>query len=255
MKISVITVAFNSAATIGATLASIAAQTHSDLEHIVIDGGSTDGTQDLVRRLGRAGCVLVSEHDGGIYDAMNKGLRLATGDWVGFLNADDELAHADVLHDIAAVAGATPADSHAPSGEVDAIYGDLVYVANSEAPRVVRHWVAGEFAPSRLAWGWMPPHPTLYFRRGVLDRIGLFDVSFRIAADYDFVLRLLQLPAVRVRYLPQVLVRMRLGGASNRSLGAMLQKSREDWRALRKNGAGGLATLVCKNLRKLPQFF
>ena len=245
MKVSIITVAFNSAATISDTLASIKAQTHADIQHIVVDGGSTDGTVELVRQFGRSDAVLVSEPDRGIYDAMNKGLRLARGELIGCLNADDVFADARVVADVAALAEA---------GGAQAVYGDLDYVSQTDLGQVVRRWRSGAFTPSRLAFGWMPPHPTLYFRRSLLPAVGEFDTSFRIAADYDYVLRLLRQPGLKVSYLQRVLVKMRLGGASNRSLRAILLKSREDLRALRQNQAGGLLTLLCKNLRKLPQF-
>ncbi len=245
MKVSIITVAYNSAATIADTLASVQAQTHLDIEHIVIDGGSTDGTVDVVRACMRPGTVLVSEPDDGIYDAMNKGLRLATGELIGCLNADDVLADERVVADVAALAQCDGAQ---------AVYGDLVYVRQDHPGQVVRHWRSGAFRPSRLHFGWMPPHPTLYFRRALLPVVGEYDTSFRIAADYDYMLRLLRRPGLRVAYLPRVLVKMRLGGVSNRSLRSMARKSAEDLRALRQNRAGGLLTLACKNLRKIPQF-
>jgi glycosyltransferase len=245
MKISIITVAYNSAATILDTLQSVAAQTHPDIEHIVIDGGSRDNTVALVRSQGAQVSRLVSERDEGIYDAMNKGLRLATGEFVGFLNADDMLAAPDV---VAAIA-------HAAAAEVDAVCGDLVYVNKDRPAEVVRYWRCGEFTPSSLRYGWMPPHPTLYVRRSRLAEQGLFDVRLRIAADYDFILRYLGRPGIRLAYVPKLLVKMRTGGVSNRSLVALIKKSREDLFALHKNGVGGVLTLLCKNARKLPQFF
>ena len=245
MKISVITVSYNSAATIADTMQSVARQTHADIEHIVVDGGSMDRTLAIVRAEGSRVAHVVSEPDKGIYDAMNKGLRLATGDFVGFLNADDMLASPDTVAKIAAAA---------LSG-ADVIYGDLVYVNKDSPTEVVRYWSSGAFSADRLRYGWMPPHPTLYLRRSEQVGLGLFDLRLRIAADYDFMLRCLNKPGVRVAYLPEVLVRMRTGGASNRSLAALRNKSREDLFALRKNGVGGWFTLLCKNARKLPQFF
>jgi glycosyltransferase len=245
MKISLITVSYNSAATIADTLRSVAAQSHPDVEHIVVDGGSRDDTLAIVRACGAHVARVVSEPDKGIYDAMNKGLRLATGDLVGQLNADDMLAAPDTLARIAAAA--TPG--------VSAVYGDLVYVDKDRPEQVVRYWRSGAFSAGRLRYGWMPPHPTLYLRRSVLASLGEFDLRLRIAADYDFMLRCLCQPDFNVAYLPQVLVRMRTGGASNRSLQALVNKSREDLFALRKNGVGGVFSLLCKNARKVPQFF
>jgi glycosyltransferase len=246
MKLSIITVSFNSASSIAATLDSIAAQTHPEIEHIVIDGGSTDSTVAIVRERGKHVAHLVSEPDQGIYDAMNKGLRLATGDYVGFLNADDMLAAPDTLAQIAATATASGADI---------VYGDLLYVDKDCPSQLVRYWRSGEFSAGRLRFGWMPPHPTLYVRKPVQAAIGEFDLRLRIAADYDFMLRCLTRADAQVAYLPQVLVHMRTGGASNRSLAALRAKSREDLFVLRKNRVGGWFTLLCKNFRKLPQFF
>jgi glycosyltransferase len=189
---------------------------------------------------------VVSEPDSGIYHALNKGLALATGEVVGFLHADDVYADGEVLARVAA-AFADPA--------VDAVYGDLVYVRKADTARVVRHWRAGAYDPARLRRGWMPPHPTLYLRRALYERHGVFDRRYRIAGDYDLMLRMLSRLTGRVVYLPQVLVRMRVGGESNRSLSRILRKSREDYRALRENGIGGAGALVWKNLSKIPQFF
>lgn len=246
MKVSIITVSFNSAATIGDTLRSVNAQSHADIEHIIVDGGSTDGTVEVVRRIGTRVARLVSEPDRGIYDAMNKGLRLATGDLVGFLNADDMLADDSTIADIARAAAEHPT--------ADAIYGDLVYVPKERPGSVLRYWRSGDFSRSRLRYGWMPPHPTFYVRTARLAELGGFSETLRIAADYDFMLRCLSRPGASAAYLPEVLVRMRAGGASNRSLPALLRKSREDLTALRRNGVGGWFSLACKNLRKLPQF-
>ncbi len=245
MKITVITVALNSARTIADTLKSVASQSYPDVEHVIIDGGSTDATLALARQWGRTGMRVLSEPDTGIYDAMNKGLRLAEGDLVGFLNADDVFNDAEVLAVVAAAAN---------DRRVDAVYGDLVYVANADPERVVRHWRSGKWAPRRLRFGWMPPHPTLYVRRALIEQLGGFDRMLRIAADYDFMLRVLRRPGINVAYVNKVLVRMRMGGISNRSLRLLLRKSREDLISLRRNEIGGWLALICKNVRKLPQF-
>lgn len=249
MKISLITISFNSEATIGDTLRSVAEQSHPDIEHIVIDGASRDGTLQVLREQGAHVARMVSEPDKGLYDAMNKGLALASGEVVGLLNADD------VLADRHAVAHVAAAFAPAPQAAPDCVYGDLVYVAADDLERVVRYWRSGAFTPSRLRFGWMPPHPAFYMRRSRLDDVGLFDTTLRIAADYDFMLRCLTMPGVRVAYVPKVLVRMRLGGISNRSIASLLNKSREDLTVMRRHGVGSWLTLVSKNLRKLPQFF
>lgn len=243
MKISIVTVCRDSVATIGDTLRSVAEQSHADIEHLVIDGASTDGTLELVGRLASPRTVLLSEPDRGIYDAMNKGLRLATGDLVGFLNADDAFSAADVMARVAQAAGTG----------ADIVYGDLEYVSRIGG-RIVRHWRSGSYHPDRLRHGWMPPHPSFYVRRELPSVAQGFDTDLRIAADYDFMMRCLLGPGIKVSYLPDVLVSMRLGGASNASLRNMLRKSREDLLVMRRHDIGGWLTLASKNLRKLPQF-
>lgn len=212
----------------------------------IIDGASTDGTQELLAHHRDQLATLVSEPDHGIYDALNKGVSLASGEIVGFLHADDVYAGPHVLERVAA-AFSDPA--------VSAVYGDLEYVAQDDPSRVIRHWRAGGFSPAKLRRGWMPPHPTLFLRRSLYERFGVFDLRYRIAADYDFMLRVLGGMDGEVVYLPDVLVRMRVGGASNRSLKQILRKSREDYLALRRNRMGGLPALAWKNLSKVPQFF
>lgn len=245
MKISIVTVTFNSATTIADTLHSVDEQTHGDIEHIIVDGASTDETLHKVRSAVHRVSRVVSEPDAGIYDAMNKGARLASGEMIGFLNADDLLAFPGAIAAIAAAA-------QEPS--VDAVFGDLLYVDKLNTDRVVRRWRGGEYALPRLRWGWMPPHPTFYVRRTQLLNLGGFDAGLKIAADYEFMLRYLARPGIRAHYVAEVLVRMRSGGASNRSIKALMAKSREDLLALRRNCVGGVATLLCKNLRKIPQF-
>lgn len=246
MKISIITAVFNSRDTIADALDSALGQTHGDVELIVIDGASTDGTLQVLRGYADTLAALVSEPDRGIYDALNKGLRVATGEVVGFLHSDDLFADKHVL---ARIAGAFSDPG------VDAVYGDLVYVRKDASDQVVRYWKSGMFAPEKLRRGWMPPHPTLYVRRSIYEQLGMFDTDFRIAADYDFMLRFLGRNGVQVEYIPDVLVKMRLGGTSNRSFGNLLRKSMEDYRALKSNKIGGLRALAWKNLSKLPQFF
>lgn len=248
IRISVITAVYNARDTIAQAIESVAAQRahHPQLEHIVIDGGSTDGTLEVLQRLREHFDVLVSEPDRGIYDALNKGIARASGDAIGFLHADDFYAQDAVLAKIAAAL---------EQPGTDAVYGDLIYVSKQAPDRVVRHWRSGHYAPRRLKRGWMPPHPTLYMRREVYQRLGGFDLRYRIAADYEHILRSFLQGRLQVRYLPEVLVAMRVGGASNRSLANLWRKTREDHHAIRRHGAGGLTSLLIKNLSKLPQFF
>lgn len=244
LKISVVTAVHNRAGTIGDALRSVSSQNYPSVEHIIQDGGSDDGTVQIIRS---ADCAagLVSERDTGIYDAINRGIRRSTGDVVGLLHSDDLFADNHVL---AAIAKAFS------DPQVDGVYGDLHYVTRDNVDVVVRRWRAGHYLEGKLKWGWMPPHPTVYLRRHIYDRFGLYDGSFSIAADYDAMLRYLLVGKIRLAYLPQVLVKMRVGGASNSSLVHIVKKSAEDLRALRTYGVGGLATLAAKNLRKMPQF-
>jgi glycosyltransferase involved in cell wall biosynthesis len=242
--VSIVTAVLNRRDTVLDALASVRAQTYPAIEHILIDGASTDGTTELLRARLDSRTHLVSEPDTGIYDALNKGLGLATGEILGLMHSDDTFASPRAVARIA--------QAFADPG-IDAVYADLDYVSNADPSRIVRHWVSGPYDPNRLARGWMPPHPTLYLRRAVIDRLGRYDTSYRIAADYDAILRWFS-AGIRCAYVPEVLVRMRTGGESNRSLGRILLKSREDYRALRRNGVGGLPALVLKNTSKLGQF-
>lgn len=245
-RISVITAVYNRCDTVAQALDSVLAQSHPAVESVVIDGASTDGTLGVLERYRHRLGVLVSEPDQGLYDALNKGIRHASGDVVGFLHADDLYADDQVLARIAAAFD---------DPQVEAVYGDLVYVRHDDVSQVVRYWQAGPFDPAALRQGWMPPHPTFYVRRSVYERLGLFDTRFRIAADYDTVLRFLAGGGIRTAYIPQVLIRMRTGGVSNRSLGNLLRKSREDLEVTRRNHVGGLGTVLHKNLSKVSQFW
>ena len=246
MLISVVTACYNSATTLSGALDSVLNQKYDEIEHIVIDGASTDNTRDILEARLPGQLRWSSEPDQGIYDALNKGITLATGDIVGFLHADDVYASTDVLAHVVR-AFEDPA--------VHAVYGDLQYVSKDNLNNVIRHWRAGEFKPALLKRGWMPPHPSLYVRRECYARIGGFDIKYAIAADYYSILQLFSQPEFNAVYIPEVFVKMRVGGASNRSLKNIIQKSREDYDVLRRTGVGGLSTLMFKNARKLGQFF
>lgn len=245
LQISVITAVFNSVGTIADALQSVRNQTWLNVEHIVVDGGSTDGSLDVIEahrpRLG----MIITEPDDGIYDALNKGISRAHGDVVGFMHADDEFASPEALSRVSAA-------FEDPS--VGAVYGDLVYVRKEDQSKVVRYWRAGPYSKERLARGWMPPHPTFYVRRELYAQLGLFNTRYRIAGDYESMLRILSHGAFKVGYVPEILVRMRMGGASNRSIRNMLIKSTEDYAAMREHGIGGIGALLRKNITKLPQF-
>ncbi|MDR7127125.1 glycosyltransferase family 2 protein [Pseudotabrizicola sp. 4114] len=245
MKITVIMAAYNSQVTIGPAISSFLNQSYSDKELLVIDGASRDATCEIVKGFASPEISVLSEPDTGIYDALNKGIAKARGDVIGILHTDDLFAHSAVLDRVAEA-------FH--RGDIDGVYGDLEYVAKDDPARVIRYWQSEPYHPALLKRGWMPPHPTLFLRREVFERHGAYDTSFRIAADYDAMLRWLTKGQLRLAHIPEVLVKMRVGGESNRSLSRILTKSAEDYRALRRNGVGGIGTLVAKNLSKLPQF-
>lgn len=244
LQISIITAVFNRVDTIGQAVGSVSNQLYSDVEHVIIDGGSTDGTLDEVERCRAPHMRVISERDSGIYNAINKGIMAAKGDVLGLVHSDDFFADALVLERVAAAF---------QDSAIDAVYGDLDYVSPRDPARVVRRWRSGKYTNGKLRRGWMPPHPTLFLRRNVFAQYGLYNEDYRISADYEAVLRYFS-RGVRPAYIPEVLVKMRVGGESNRSLERILHKSREDYRALRENNVGGIGVLACKNLRKLPQF-
>jgi len=248
VKISVITAVYNRSETIAEAVKSVHRQTYSNVEHVVIDGASSDGTLAILENLAHElnDFILVSEPDKGIYDALNKGLKYATGDIIGIMHSDDIFADERVLESVA---------KEFADDTVDAVYGDLVYVSKDDPSRVIRHWRAGEFQRTKLNRGWMPPHPTLFLRRRVIERWGGYDTRYRIAADYDCILRYFGQGKINATYIPCVFVKMRLGGESNRSLAKIFRKSKEDYLALRRNHIGGLWALILKNASKVKQFF
>jgi len=242
LKISVIVAVHNAVHTITDALESLRDQQYKDIECIVVDGASTDGTLQKIQRFGGVVHCLLSEPDQGMYHALNKGIRLATGDVIGFLHADDYFADSLALNRVA--------DALAAPG-TDACYGDLCYVGKGDSR--FRYWHAGQYRRERLAWGWMPPHPTFYARLSVYRQYGEFDTRYRIAADYDYILRIMLGGRITCAYIPHVLVHMRSGGISNRSLGNILRKSYEDYCILREHRLGGLLVLFNKNISKIRQ--
>lgn len=241
MKVTIVTVAYNSAATIAATLQSVAAQTLAQVEHIVIEGGSQDGTVGVVQKHSARVARLLSEPDEGIYDAMNKGLRLASGDIIGFLNADDHYAHAGVLQQVV----------HCMQQEsLDAVLGDVAFFRAGAPEHLVRRYDSSRFHPGKLAWGWMPAHPASFFRRSVFARTGEFKTDYRIAGDYEWIARAFQSGPLRYRHLPEVLVHMQTGGISTRGWRSTLLLNQEVMRACRENG---IPTNWAKILSKYPR--
>jgi glycosyltransferase involved in cell wall biosynthesis len=226
VKISVITVSYNSADTIADTVRSVASQSHTDIEHLVIDGLSIDDTVKVVEVNRHPNLVLSSEPDMGIYDAMNKGLTRATGEVIGFLNADDFFADTDVLMRVAQAFESDP--------NIEACFGDLVYVSEDNR-KVVRHWKSRPFKKGSFARGWCPAHPTFYIRRTALKRLGQFDLSYRLAADAEFMMRYLERGGIQSKHIPHIQVRMRLGGATNQNWRNVVRQNREILQAFKKN--------------------
>ncbi len=247
LRVSIVTVCFNSAATLPATLASVASQTGADIEHIVIDGGSTDGTAAILESHRPQLAYVISEPDHGIYDAMNKGVRQAKGQIIAFLNADDVYAHEQV---IAHVVQAMERE------HLDALFGDVAFVSADDPMRIRRRYSSARFTPTRIAWGWMPAHPALFLRREVFERVGPFRTDYRIAGDFEFVARAFWPGTLRYRHLPEVLVKMRTGGISTSGWQNTLLLNREVLRACRENGIpSNMLKILSKYPWKFPEFF
>ncbi|MBK7382048.1 MAG: glycosyltransferase [Flavobacteriales bacterium] len=247
MKVSLITVCRNVAPVIAETLDSILAQTHPDIELIVIDGASTDGTVEILERYRSKLGALVSEPDQGIYDAMNKGLRLATGDVIGFVNAGDLLMTPEVIAHIA---------NAFQRAHVDAVYGDIIMVDEHDIHKVHRTWLSGTYHRANFQKGWMPPHVGTFIKKSVYDRFGHFNTDLRIGADYEILLRFMFKHATPTLHIREVLVRFRLGGMSNGNVKQILQANREVRRSWRLNGLQAPPLLITRKLwSKVMQFF
>jgi glycosyltransferase len=243
--LSIITVSYNSRETMADCLESVRRQSFAP-EHLVIDGGSTDGTLEVVRAFSHV-AQLVSEPDRGIYDAMNKGIAAASGDIIGILNADDFYARADVLEKVRQVF---------QDPGIDSCYGDLVYVDPEDTGTIVRYWRSGAFRKNSFHWGWMPPHPTFFVRRRVYEQYGGFNLELGSAADYDLMLRFLVKHRISTAYIPEILTKMRAGGVSNRSVKNRFKANLMDRRAWEINGLRPyLLTQLLKPMRKIGQFF
>ncbi len=247
MKFSIITVTYNSAATLEDTIRSVAAQDFPGREHIIIDGGSTDGTLEIIGRYRVHISKFISEKDNGLYDAINKGIALAGGDVIAILHSDDFFEGPDVLSGYAALFD---------GGGCDAAYADLLYVKRDDTSHVVRRWKSGNYSRRSFLTGWMPPHPTFFVRSEVYQKYGAFNTVLKTSADYELMLRLLYRFEIKVCYLPRYTVRMRTGGTSNVTFGNRVRANKEDRRAWRLNGLQPkFYTLWLKPLRKLGQFF
>jgi glycosyltransferase involved in cell wall biosynthesis len=241
LKFSVITVCHNSATTLERALRSVADQEWERVEHIVVDGASTDNTSDILERFRSRLAYVISEPDMGIYDAMNKGLVQAHGDIICFLNADDSYASNKVLSHVAQLMN---------EQSLDAVIGDVGFFHEKDPGRMIRRYRSDRFTPGRLAWGWMPAHPALFLRREVVQRVGHFKTDYRIAGDFEFIVRAFHGQSLRYRHLPEILVRMQTGGVSTGGWRSKLILNQEVIRACRENG---LKTNVFKVISKYPK--
>lgn len=247
MKISIITITYNSAATVEQTIRSVVSQSYPHVEYLIIDGQSTDDTLTIVKRYQDKISVVVSEKDQGLYDALNKGIALATGDVIGILHSDDFYLHDRVLQNYADVF---------LKQKPDAVYSDLYYVDKNDTDKIIRKWKSGEYRPGSFINGWMPPHPTFFVKKEIYLRYGTFNLSFKSAADYELMLRFIHKHRIKVAYLPEYTVKMRVGGKSNKNIKNRVNANLEDRRAWEINQLKPrFYTLYLKPLRKLLQFF
>jgi len=247
VKISIVTAVYNRAKTISDAIDSVLGQTGCEIEYIVVDGLSKDGTEDVVRSYGDRITKYIREKDSGIYDALNKGVAAATGDVIGFLHADDVLAGTDIARAIA---------EPFKNASIDAVFGDLQYVDAENTNRVIRNWKSGQYDRSKFLYGWMPAHPTFYLRREHYQNLGVYRDDFQIAADYELMLRMLFKNQLNAKSIDKVLVKMRVGGKSNSSIANRLVANREDARAWSLNDLKApMGLRWMKPLRKIGQYF
>lgn len=248
MKISIITITYNSQATVEATIQSVLEQDYKDIEYIIVDGKSTDNTLRIVNKYADRITTIVSEKDSGLYDALNKGIGLATGDIIGMLHSDDMYAYPEAISD---VMKAFMADH-----SIDGIYADLVFVNRQDTSKVIRYWKAGTYKEGSFEQGWMPPHPTFFVKRTCYSDYGVFNTSLKLSADYELMLRFIHINKIKIHYLEKTLIKMKMGGTSNVSFFVKLKANLEDKVAWRMNGLKpGLLTFFKKPLRKLSQYF
>ena len=246
-NVSIITVVYNNQAMIGNSIQSVLDQDYPGVEYIIVDGGSTDGTREIIKSFGKRINKMISEPDKGIYDAMNKGIKLASGDIIGILNSDDVFADDTVLSEVA--------ETFRKTG-VDAVYGDLFYVDKDDANKIIRYWKAGQYKPGSFRKGWHPAHPALFVKRQVYEKCGGFHISFNVSADFELMLRLFEKHKIKTAYVPKVLVKMRLGGESNRALGNIVRGNLNILRAFWKNGIFVTPFYTIRRLfPKIEQFY
>ncbi len=247
MKVSIITVVYNAEKFIKDCIVSVITQTYPTIEYIIVDGGSTDNTLTIIADYKSKLAHIISEKDKGIYDAINKGIKLASGEVIGILNADDMLASTTAIEEIV---------NSFKANNADAVYGNLNYVDANDKSKVIRKWVSKQFAEKDFKYGWMPAHPTLYLKRELYERYGNYSLDFGTAADYELMLRFFYSHHVKAIFLDQLIVKMRIGGISNSSNKQRYLAAKNDYKALKVNQVPmPLASLLFKKLSKIAQYF
>ncbi len=248
MKVSIITITYNSAATVEDTLKSVVNQDYPNIEYLIIDGKSKDNTLQIVDKYKDKITKIVSEKDKGLYDALNKGVNSASGDIIGMLHSDDLYASNHVISDIVKTFESKP--------DADGVYADLVFVDRNDINKTTRTWESGDYEEGDFLNGWMPPHPTFFVRKECYEKFGGFNTKLRLSADYELMLRMIHKNKIKLAYLPKVVVKMRMGGASNVSFFVRLKANIEDKMAWKLNGMKpGLFTRFLKPASKIMQYF
>lgn len=245
MKISIITAVYNNESTIASCVQSVLSQKYDNIQHVIIDGNSADNTLNIIESINDTNRILISEKDKGIYDALNKGIKVSTGDVIGLLHSDDTFYDENVIPLIAETFKNTDAEI---------VYGNLIYVKKEDPTKVIRYWQSNDYSLNLLKKGWMPPHPTVFVKRKVFEEVGYYNLSYKIAADYDFIIRIFKENKYKTTYIPSIITSMKLGGASNKSIKNIIKKSKEDYKIIKANKIGGIRTLLIKNFSKIAQF-
>jgi glycosyltransferase involved in cell wall biosynthesis len=247
LKVNIITVCLNNAGTIEDTIISVQSQIYPSLEYIIIDGASTDGTIRVIEKYKTGVNKFISEKDEGIYFAINKGIKLAKGDIIGILHGDDFYVSNDIITKVV----------HAfETSGADCVYGDLQYVERNDPEKIVRHWIAGPYKKGLFLKGWMPPHPAFFIKKNCIEKYGNYNTSLYLASDYEFMLRMIHKHGIKTHYIPEVLAKMKTGGASNKSIINRIKNNLEDRRAWKINNIRpNIFTLIVKPISKIGQFF
>ena len=248
MKVSIITITYNSAQTVEETIKTVVMQDYPEIEYLIIDGKSKDRTLEIVKKYNDQITKVVSEKDNGLYDALNKGISHATGDVIGMLHSDDLYTNEKVISKVM--------QKFKDDASIEGVYADLVFVSRKDINKPMRVWQSGEYTPGSFLKGWMPPHPTFFVRKEVYEKYGGFNTSLKLSADYELMLRFIHKHEIKIAYLKESIVKMRMGGVSNVSIFVKIKANLEDKLAWRLNGIKpGIATTLLKPLKKISQYF